>query len=73
MVIVLNNGLYGVEALIRETGSAYNELPAWRYADVPAALGCQGWWCGRAATVAELEQSLAAINEHQELTEEDDS
>ena len=65
VVIVLNNGIYGVEALISETGHAYNELPTWRYADIPAALGCQGWWCGRAATVAELEQSLAAINEHQ--------
>ena len=65
VVIVLNNGLYGVEALISETGHAYNTLPPWRYADIPAALGCQGWWCGRAATVAELEQSLAAINELQ--------
>ena len=38
VVIVLNNGLYGVEALISETGHAYNVLPAWRYADIPAAL-----------------------------------
>ncbi len=65
VVIVLNNGLYGVEALISETGHAYNELPPWRYANIPTALGCQGWWCGKAATVAELEQSLAAINAHQ--------
>ena len=54
VVNVLNNGLYGVEALIHMTGHAYNALPAWRYADIPTALGCQGWWCGRAATVAEL-------------------
>ena len=27
VVIVLNNGLYGVEALISETGHAYNDLP----------------------------------------------
>ena len=64
VVIVLNNGLYGVEALISETGHAYNVLPPWRYAEIPAALGCRGWWCGRAATVTELEQSLAAINAH---------
>ena len=64
VVIVLNNGLYGVEALISETGHAYNDLPPWRYAEIPAALGCSGWWCGRAATVTELEQSLAAINAH---------
>ena len=64
VVIVLNNGLYGVEALISETGHAYNDLPPWRYAEIPAALGCGGWWCGRASTVTELEQSLAAINAH---------
>lgn len=64
VVIVLNNGLYGVEALISETGHAYNELPSWRYAEIPAALGCSGWWCGRASTVAELEKALAAINAH---------
>jgi len=64
VVIVLNNDLYGVEALISETGHAYNNLPKWRYADIPAALGCEGWWCGRAATVAELEQALAEINAH---------
>ena len=64
VVIVLNNGLYGVEALISETGHAYNDLPPWRYADIPAALGCEGWWCGRAATVAELEQAFAEINAH---------
>ena len=64
VVIVLNNGLYGVEALISETGHAYNDLPPWRYAEIPAALGCKGWWCGRASTVAELEQALTAINAH---------
>ena len=47
VVIVLNNGLYGVEALISETGHSYNDLPPWRYADIPPALGCNGWWCGR--------------------------
>lgn len=65
VVIVLNNGLHGIEALISETGHAYNDLPPWRFADLPAVLGCSGWWCGRATTVAELEQALAAINAHQ--------
>ena len=65
VVIVLNNDLYGVEALISETGHAYNNLPKWRYADIPAALGCENWWCGRAATVAELEKALAEINAYQ--------
>ena len=65
VVIVLNNGLYGVEALISETGHAYNDLPPWRYAELPAALGCKDWWCGRVGSVAELDQAFKAINAHQ--------
>ena len=65
VVIVLNNDLYGVEALISETGHAYNDLPKWRYASIPMSLGCEGWWCGRAATVGELEQALTEINSHE--------
>ena len=64
VVIVLNNGLYGVEALISEVGHAYNNIPVWRYADIPKTLGCQGWWCGKASSLAELDQAFAAINDH---------
>ena len=64
MVIVLNNGLYGVEALISESGHAYNNIPVWRYADIPKTLGCEGWWCGKASSLAELDRAFAAINEH---------
>ena len=64
VVIVLNNGLFGVEALLSETGHAYNDLAPWNYAQLPETFGCQGWWSGRVSTVAELEQALAAINAH---------
>lgn len=64
VVIVLNNGLYGVEALISESGHAYNNIPVWRYADIPKTLGCEGWWCGKASSLAELDRAFAAINEH---------
>tara|TARA_B100002052_G_C15591994_1_gene467065 strand:- start:9 stop:644 length:636 start_codon:yes stop_codon:yes gene_type:complete len=64
VLIVLNNGLYGVEALISESGHAYNNLPAWNYADLPEAMGCQGWWSGRVSTVAELEAAFASISAH---------
>ena len=64
VLIVLNNGLYGIEAVISETGHAYNVLPPWRYARLPEAMGCRGWWSGTAATVAELEDALAAIAAH---------
>ena len=64
VVIVLNNGLYGVEALISETGHAYNNIPVWKYADLPTTLGCKNWWCGKVETVAELKQAFAEINQH---------
>ena len=64
VLIVLNNGLYGIEAVISETGHAYNVLPPWQYAQLPEAMGCRGWWSGRAGTVAELEAALAAIAAH---------
>jgi len=64
VLIVLNNGLYGVEALISETGHTYNILPAWRYHCLPEVFGCQGWWSGRVSTVAELDAAFAAIQAH---------
>ena len=64
VVKVLNNGLYGVDALISEAGHAYNNIPVWRYADIVKTLVCRGWWCGKASSLAELDQALAAINNH---------
>lgn len=63
VVIVINNGLYGIEAVISETGHTYNLLPPWQYSRLPEAMGC-AWWTGRAATVAELDGALAAIRNH---------
>ncbi|MFM9101482.1 MAG: thiamine pyrophosphate-dependent enzyme [Cyanobium sp.] len=64
VVIVLNNGLYGIEAVISETGHAYNVIPSWQYSRLPEVLGCQGWWSGRVTRLAELEQALAASQRH---------
>ena len=63
-VIVLNNGIYGVEALISETGHSYNELPKWQYSRLPEMFGCEGWWSGRVSTRQELESAFQAIAEH---------
>ena len=63
-VIVLNNGIYGVEALISETGHSYNELPKWQYSRLPEVFGCEGWWSGRVSTRQELEHALQAIAGH---------
>ncbi|MDP0612627.1 alpha-keto acid decarboxylase family protein, partial [Klebsiella pneumoniae] len=37
----------------------YNDLPQWHYAQLPAALGCQDWYCQKVTRCDELD---AAIN-----------
>ena len=46
------------------SGHAYNNIPVWRYADIQKTLGCRGWWCGKASSLARLDQAFAAINDH---------
>ena len=60
IIFVMNNETYGVEELLSvETGHAYNDLPPWRFADLPKTLGCQDWLVARISTVGELEVALA--------------
>ncbi len=61
VIFVLNNGIYGVEAVLSETGHCYNDVARWRYHEVPAAMGCRGWYAARVETVGELEQAIAAV------------
>jgi indolepyruvate decarboxylase len=64
VIFVLNNGLYGIEDVISERGHGYDDLAPVQYHLLPAAFGCKDWYSARASTVAELEQSLAAIDTH---------
>ena len=57
-VMVLNNGLYGVEASISEAGHAYNNISVWRYAEIPKALECRGCGCGKASSLSTTIQVL---------------
>jgi indolepyruvate decarboxylase len=59
IVFVLNNAGYLIERLLcKEPSMAYNDVAAWRYAELPHALGCDGWFTARAATCGELDQAL---------------
>jgi len=64
VIFVLNNGLYGIEDVISERGHGYDDLAPVQYHLLPAAFGCKDWYSARVGTVAELEQSLAAISAH---------
>jgi indolepyruvate decarboxylase len=61
VIFVLNNGGYLIERLLcKEPAIAYNDIAAWRYADLPRAFGCDHWFTARAATCAELDTALEA-------------
>lgn len=61
VVFVLNNGGYLIERLLcKEPGIAYNDIAPWRYAELPTALGCDGWVTARATTCGELDAALQA-------------
>ena len=64
VIIVLNNGLYGVEDIISERGHAYDDLAPVQYHLLPAAFGCSGWLTRKVTTVAELDAALDAVDSH---------
>jgi indolepyruvate decarboxylase len=58
-IFVLNNSGYLVERLLcRDPNIAYNDLAAWRYSELPRALGCDGWFTARVTTCGELDEAL---------------
>jgi indolepyruvate decarboxylase len=58
-VFVLNNEGYLVERALEENPDwSYNDLPPWRYAELPRALGCADWFTARVATLDELEAAM---------------
>lgn len=60
VIFVLNNHGYLIERLLCRNGEKdYNDIAPWRYAQLPAALGCEGWFTARVATCGELDQAIA--------------
>ena len=61
VIFVLNNDGYLIERLLcRDPAICYNDIARWRYAELPHALGCDGWFTARVTTCAELDAALAA-------------
>jgi indolepyruvate decarboxylase len=60
VIFVLNNGGYLIERLLCENPAIhYNDVAPWRYAALPHAFGCDGWFTARVTTCAELDDALA--------------
>ena len=64
VIVVLNNGLYGIEDVFSERGHGYDDLASVRYHLLPAAFGCQGWLSEQVRTVSELEAVFERIEAH---------
>jgi indolepyruvate decarboxylase len=64
IIFVLNNSGYLIERLLcKNPDSIYNDLAQWRYAEIPHALGCDGWFTARVTTCGELDQALQAAEQ----------
>lgn len=64
IIVVLNNGIYGAEVIASEPGNVYNDLARWNYHQIPAAMGCEDWFCTRITTVGELDTALRKARSH---------
>jgi indolepyruvate decarboxylase len=59
VIFCLNNRGYLIERLLcKDPESIYNDVAPWNYSQLPAALGCEGWYCARVTTNGELDQAM---------------
>ncbi len=59
IILVANNRLFGIEEFLEGNASRdYNKIARWRYADLPATMGCDGWFTMIVRTNGELEEAL---------------
>ena len=64
IMFVMNNDIYGVEDYFSQRGHVYDDLARLNYHLLPEAFGCQGWLTAKVGTVAELDDILAKIENH---------
>ena len=59
IIFVLNNSGYLSERMLcKDMALAYNDIAAWNYAELPHAMGCQGWFTAGVRTCGELDDAL---------------
>jgi indolepyruvate decarboxylase len=64
IIFVLNNSGYLSERMLcKDTALSYNDIASWNYAELPQALGCQGWYTARVSTCGELDDALKAAEQ----------
>ncbi|MEZ0052793.1 indolepyruvate decarboxylase [Mycobacterium sp. MAA66] len=64
IVFVLNNSGYLSERMLcKDMSLSYNDIASWNYAELPHAMGCQGWFTARVSTCDELDDALKAAEQ----------
>lgn len=64
IIFVLNNSGYLSERMLcKDMALAYNDVAAWNYAELPRAMGCQGWNTARVSTCGALDDALEAARQ----------
>lgn len=66
IIIVLNNGVYGVEEYLElNKQCSYNDLALWEYAKIPEAMGCGASWLSlKVTSVDELNETVKIARDH---------
>jgi indolepyruvate decarboxylase len=68
IIFLINNNGYTIERLILGSGSSYNDINQWRYADAASFFDTQGQAVAyRVRTEDELEDALAAASDREAL------
>jgi indolepyruvate decarboxylase len=59
IIFVLNNSGYLSERMLcKDMALAYNDIAAWNYAELPHAMGCQGWFNASVSSCGVLDDAL---------------
>ncbi len=66
VIVVVNNDGYTVERAIHGKTAPYNDIVAWKWTDVPGALGVTDHLVFRARTYGELDDALTAAATHRD-------
>jgi TPP-dependent 2-oxoacid decarboxylase len=66
VVVVVNNDGYAVERAIHGRDAYYNNIVAWRWQDLPNALGANNVLAYRAQTYGRLQDALSAAAAHRD-------
>lgn len=65
IIFIINNDGYLFERLIcKDPDAYYNDIAYWNYSQLPAALGCEDWYCQKVSRCDELDDAIRQAELH---------